>query len=477
MDRSFLKFFSISKYQKREKVNNKTDMTAQQIEFYVHPPSPVQTKESLNNADTTFHHDSPSCCITKLPSISSLLSYATDGENDSRSVLTSDLPLISLPSPSISSSRNSVILEPEPLDISSGYENSNNPHHHQNHTTAVTSPSSLSPFFGALSLIETTSPTTSNTSTTTTTTTTISSSSPIATASNSTRGNYQQQPLLSPQTSPHPSHSQLLLLPPPTNSRRSRSLSNASSVSTCSFSTIESYTSNHSTSTTTSTALPVSPSSMKVNKSHSKTKLAMTSTTPYIKRKRGRPPNTSLFQTSPSLLPVSSSHHQQQQQQTYQPPQQGHHFIETHLPGQQQNGGNQLTFLTPTVWNVKGKEVPPPSPSSGSGNTATHSINTNDWPASSSSSSSSPPSPFTTMHASSLPSQPSKQPAQISHADMNTTTLDLIPTKKRGRRPKVQLAGNFCFVWRDLTAKRGANKKKILKQQQQTTSSSSKAVV
>jgi hypothetical protein len=35
-----------------------------------------------------------------------------------------------------------------------------------------------------------------------------------------------------------------------------------------------------------------------------------------------------------------------------------------------------------------------------------------------------------------------------------------IPRKKRGRKPKVQVAGNFCFIWRDLTARRGANKKK-----------------
>lgn len=43
------------------------------------------------------------------------------------------------------------------------------------------------------------------------------------------------------------------------------------------------------------------------------------------------------------------------------------------------------------------------------------------------------------------------------------TNLDCaltIPKKKRGRKPKKQLAGNFCFVWRDLTAKRGVNKKK-----------------
>lgn len=34
-----------------------------------------------------------------------------------------------------------------------------------------------------------------------------------------------------------------------------------------------------------------------------------------------------------------------------------------------------------------------------------------------------------------------------------------IPRKKRGRKPKKQIAGNSCFVWRDLTAPRGANKK------------------
>ncbi|KAL0098084.1 hypothetical protein J3Q64DRAFT_1716609 [Phycomyces blakesleeanus] len=38
------------------------------------------------------------------------------------------------------------------------------------------------------------------------------------------------------------------------------------------------------------------------------------------------------------------------------------------------------------------------------------------------------------------------------------TTLTM-PKKKRGRKPKMQLQGNSCFVWRDLTARRGANKK------------------
>jgi hypothetical protein len=39
------------------------------------------------------------------------------------------------------------------------------------------------------------------------------------------------------------------------------------------------------------------------------------------------------------------------------------------------------------------------------------------------------------------------------------TTLTM-PKKKRGRKPKTQLAGNSCFVWRDLTARRGANRVK-----------------
>lgn len=46
----------------------------------------------------------------------------------------------------------------------------------------------------------------------------------------------------------------------------------------------------------------------------------------------------------------------------------------------------------------------------------------------------------------------------------NTLTM---PKKKRGRKPKVQLAGNSCFVWRDLTARRGPNRKKANQQQQQ----------
>ncbi|KAI9266094.1 hypothetical protein BY458DRAFT_213446 [Sporodiniella umbellata] len=47
-----------------------------------------------------------------------------------------------------------------------------------------------------------------------------------------------------------------------------------------------------------------------------------------------------------------------------------------------------------------------------------------------------------------------------------STNMDMtlsIPKKKRGRKPKNQLAGNSCFVWKDLTAPRGANKKKAIR--------------
>ncbi|ORE08648.1 hypothetical protein BCV72DRAFT_224554 [Rhizopus microsporus var. microsporus] len=47
-----------------------------------------------------------------------------------------------------------------------------------------------------------------------------------------------------------------------------------------------------------------------------------------------------------------------------------------------------------------------------------------------------------------------------------STNMDMtlsIPKKKRGRKPKKQLAGNSCFVWKDLTAPRGANKKRLLR--------------
>ncbi|KAI7864928.1 hypothetical protein BDF14DRAFT_1830226 [Spinellus fusiger] len=42
--------------------------------------------------------------------------------------------------------------------------------------------------------------------------------------------------------------------------------------------------------------------------------------------------------------------------------------------------------------------------------------------------------------------------------NINMDTTLSMPKKKRGRKPKMQMEGNSCFVWRDLTARRGANK-------------------
>ena len=57
-----------------------------------------------------------------------------------------------------------------------------------------------------------------------------------------------------------------------------------------------------------------------------------------------------------------------------------------------------------------------------------------------------------------------------------STNMDMalsIPKKKRGRKPKKQMAGNSCFVWRDLTAPRGANKKSLLSKNNNNNNNSS----
>ncbi|KAI9283224.1 hypothetical protein BY458DRAFT_486072 [Sporodiniella umbellata] len=58
-----------------------------------------------------------------------------------------------------------------------------------------------------------------------------------------------------------------------------------------------------------------------------------------------------------------------------------------------------------------------------------------------------------------------KKDPSIPITAFTSTRLDMtlsIPKKKRGRKPKKQLAGNSCFVWKDLTAPRGANKKRMI---------------
>ncbi|CAO3653394.1 unnamed protein product [Mucor hiemalis] len=249
----------------------------QNIEFFVHPPSPrIYTG-------------------TKLPPVSSLLSTQVEEEEK-------ELPLLCLSSSPTTSQHSLEAVEPS------------------SSTSYCYSP----PFMGSLSL--------------------------------------DSPPQLSPQTSPYSTH---LMLPLPTNTRRSRSSSNASTISTISYS-------------------QSIPDPTLYDDEEEEEEIVVTQ-----KRKRGRPPN-------------STRHTIQQQCESY-------------------------TFVTPTVWDVKGKEEQEVTTTANEDCVVLH------WP---------------------------QTEGQNTFTNIKMDTALSMPKKKRGRKPKMQLAGNFCFVWRDLTAPRGANKKK-----------------
>lgn len=189
-------------------------------------------------------------------------------------------------------------------------------------------------------------------------------------------------PQLSPQTSPY---SSWLLLPPPKNTRRCRSLSNASTNSTSSFHSTLSLNNNKTDKVADPTLYDDEEDTVDV-----------------VKRKRGRPPN--------SMRPHSVNHQR-----------------------------DSWTFVTPTVWDVKHKEAIVAAEDINSTNNEEYMVL--HWP------------------QQQQQSTAIKGENTFTNANMDTTLT--IPKKKRGRKPKMQLAGNFCFVWRDLTARRGTNKKKL----------------
>ncbi|KAI7884930.1 hypothetical protein K492DRAFT_173065 [Lichtheimia hyalospora FSU 10163] len=115
---------------------------------------------------------------------------------------------------------------------------------------------------------------------------------------------------------------------------------------------------------------------------------------------------------------------------------------------------NNWTFVTPTVWEVR-RSPSPILPSSQPTATATcidssssrehsptsqHDITVLQWP----------DDPYGRNNNNTA----SSEAFNSTFSSTNMDTPLSMPRKKRGRKPKMQLAGNSCFVWRDLTAKK-----------------------
>ncbi|CAO3638539.1 unnamed protein product [Mucor hiemalis] len=242
--------------------------------------------------------------------------------------------------------------------------------------------------------------------------------SPIMTFSSpsSTTSSMAGSPLVSPiQDGP-------FLLPPPDSSfRRCRSVSNASNISSSSSSSYQ-FTFRSLSEPPTLNLPPSTTSDEDDRDTTTATGTSIDDCHPIFgpKRKRGRPPNASRPEVQggsnwtfvkPTVWDVK--HNQQQQQQQQQ---------------QQKQQTIEMTSISNPAYNHH--------PSS-----SIHSTKNNDTPQ------------FYTENT-------------VMSDGINTftsTNMNMalsIPKKKRGRKPKKQLAGNSCFVWRDLTAPRGANKPK-----------------
>ncbi|KAI8639733.1 hypothetical protein BD408DRAFT_420820 [Parasitella parasitica] len=222
-------------------------------------------------------------------------------------------------------------------------------------------------------------------------------SSPIMTFSSpsSTTSSFCGSPLISP------THENPFLLPPPDiNSRRCRSVSNSSQNSSPSTSPYCTPFTFRSLSEPPTLNLPPTTADEQEEIAAKQDEYPHPIFGP--KRKRGRPPNAARPEA---------------------------------------RDGSSWTFIKPTVWDVKKQQQQQQQPKK------QH------------------------LQHSSAPNSLQNTPQFLTEttavmADgINTftsTNMDMalsIPKKKRGRKPKRQMAGNSCFVWRDLTAPRGANKK------------------
>ncbi|CAO3647827.1 unnamed protein product [Mucor fragilis] len=229
-------------------------------------------------------------------------------------------------------------------------------------------------------------------------------SSPIMTFSSpsSTTSSFCGSPLISP-TQDGP----FLLPPPDANFRRCRSVSNASQTSSPSASPYSAPFTFRSLSEPPTLNLPPSSSNNDDEDDDDQDKLKQDTYHHPIfgpKRKRGRPPNA----TRPAT-----------------------------------KNGSSWTFIKPTVWDVKQQQQQQQQHQQ----QRQRSCSPNSFPQNT-------PQFLTETTA-------------VMADGINTftsTNMDMalsIPKKKRGRKPKKQMAGNSCFVWRDLTAPRGANKKSL----------------
>ncbi|KAI9499317.1 hypothetical protein BDB00DRAFT_229060 [Zychaea mexicana] len=375
-------------------------MGRQSIEFFLHPPSPPRPEEP---------------CVV-LPPISSLLR---------------DAPL-SPPPPSAPSTKEA-------------------PHYHHHPPPQINEPSF--PPVASVDLVEPLPALTLS----------IPSTS-SAYSSPATSPYPLDTPQSSPISSPHPG----LLLPPPCSTRRSRSLSNASNASTSS-----------SVSAASTFSLPASACSS---------------------RRLSDPPLYSLIDHHQHQHQLQQQQQQQEEHHFYnhhqnQEPQGHHHhrhdapstswqrpksaspslpaascpppFVAKRKRGRPPNASRQVsqrdcwTFVTPTVWEVKQHQQQHMTDKDNSSDSDSNSFcnHAAAAAAASPSSISSANTSDSNMTVLLWPEEPRRNKGLNTFTSTRMDSTLSIPKKKRGRKPKVQLAGNSCFVWRDLTARRGANRK------------------
>lgn len=257
-----------------------------------------------------------------------------------------------------------------------------------------------------------------------------------------------------PHSSPTSSH---LLLPPPCNTRRCRSLSSASSSSISSLSSTLSLpcSTRRLSDPPLYSALDHHDPSMSWHQHHHKQQQQSSP----VQCSPCSLPSTPLqppIISSPSCSSSSSSSYSSRQS----PPlsQKGPPIVKRRR-GRPPNAtrhprDNNWTFVTPTVWEVRRSPslIPPSQPSAciDASNSREHSpTSTSDitvlqWP----------DDPYGKNNTNTT----SSEAFNSTFSSTNMDTPLSMPRKKRGRKPKMQLAGNSCFVWRDLTAKKRAHR-------------------